>query len=325
MSIPAIVLFVFFQKREAVWAGFYDDPVWLQILHFYLTGLHLAPFWFIPMISLFYLVSPLLVMLDKNKWPYLFLPLLILLSCVVSRGGDTFQLFVHFFSVYFFGMFCSHYRQVINAELIKPSVLSLLALLYISLIYIDYSNFDGVTFTNINFIRKLILCCIFIALLNKFNIHNKLLSLLANVSFGVFFLHSYVITAFKMAEKYFLGYYPQVNALIFISFIMTILLICIAIIWPIKKILGAKSRYLIGYWHSVYIAKPLCLLSADGQNKQKVVSVRFFIAVSRYIKVAFIVNWWFCRFVLRSLFWYFLYQDRFVKRQQGALRHSSHY
>jgi peptidoglycan/LPS O-acetylase OafA/YrhL len=246
VSIPAIVFFVFFQERETVWTAFYDDPPWLQILHFYLYGLHLAPFWFIPMIFLFYLVSPILIILDNYKWTYLFLPLLILLSCSIPRG-DTFQSFVHFFSVYFFGMFCSHYREIVNAELIKPMIFSLLILLYILLIYIEFLFFDNVTFTNINFIRKLFLCCIFMALLLKFNIHNKILSFLAKVSFGIYFIHSYIISVFKMAEEYFVGYYLQGNILSLIFFMIAVLLICIAVILGIKKIFGAKSRYLIGY------------------------------------------------------------------------------
>ena len=70
ISIPGIYFSVFIQQRGIVWDGFYDYPIWEQIFYFYITGLHVTALWFIPMISLFYLVSPLLVKLDRNKKIY---------------------------------------------------------------------------------------------------------------------------------------------------------------------------------------------------------------------------------------------------------------
>ena len=245
ISIPAIVVFVFFQDRKTVWAGFYDDPQWLQILHFYLTGAHLAPLWFIPMISLFYLAAPALVILDKYKWSYLCLPALVLLSCYVPRGLPD-QSFIHFFSVYFFGMFCSHYKAWVNAKLMNPIVFYTLVCTYITLFYIELSFMENIVYSYFNFLRKLILCGIFIALFLRFNVHNRLLSLIAELSFGLFFIHSYVISVLKMVEEKFIGHYLQGNIFNFIFFIIVTLLICIGIIVTIKKILAANSRYLIG-------------------------------------------------------------------------------
>jgi peptidoglycan/LPS O-acetylase OafA/YrhL len=242
VSIPAIIFFVFFEYQNDVWAGFYDNPVWLQILYFYLTGLHLAPFWFIPMISLFYLISPILIILDKNRWAYLCLPLLVLLSCYVPRG-DIFQSFVHFFSVYFFGMVLSHYREIVNSIFTKPMILLLLIFAFFSLAYVEFF-FEGKKY--INLVRKLMLCCLFIGFLLKFNVNNKILGLLAKESFGIYFIHSYVISVFKLAEKHILGQYLEANFLIFIFLIMVVLLICIGIIWGIKQIFTVNSRYLIG-------------------------------------------------------------------------------
>ena len=242
VSIPAIVYFVFFQQRETVWPGFYDNPHWLQVIYFYLTGLHLAPFWFIPMICLFYIISPVLYALDKHKVSYLLLPFLILLSCNYPRG-DVLQSFVHFLSVYFFGMYLSHYRESINGFLIKATTIFLLTAIYLSLLYFEYI-FENIVY--LNFIRKLILCCIFIGLLLVFDIKYKPLELLAEWSFGIFFIHSYIITLFKLTEQKFLGHILIGNIPLFIFFVALIFSICLLIVGLLKKIFGNKTKYIIG-------------------------------------------------------------------------------
>lgn len=86
ISIPAIIAFTAFVERQTVWEGFYDNTIFMQVGLFYLTGKHLAPLWFIPMISLFYVIAPLLEKTDKNKTIYYLLPAFILLSCFIGRG-----------------------------------------------------------------------------------------------------------------------------------------------------------------------------------------------------------------------------------------------
>lgn len=249
VSIPAIVFFVFFQHREGVPIEFYDNPRWLQIISFYITGSHLAPLWFIPMISLFYLISPLLVVLDKNEWIYAFLPLFILISCLVSReGGIYYSSFVHFFSVYVLGMFLSHYREVINVALVKPIFLTALVFAYLPLVGVEFYLMGESTMSFINLLRKLILCALFIGILirleGKFN--DKYLKILAETSFGIFFVHSYIISAFKKAEENILGHYLAGNLLVFIVFIAVVLLISAVSILIIKRILGPNSRFVVG-------------------------------------------------------------------------------
>ncbi|MEN9848727.1 MAG: hypothetical protein RL368_1467, partial [Pseudomonadota bacterium] len=125
VSIPAIVKIVFFANDGL----FKEYPSYLQIPLYYFSGLHVSPFWFIPMIALFYLCSPLFAYFDKKPNFYWVLLGLILLSQVVLRKrglafGDMspslltvllapLQSFVHFLSIYIFGMFCSHHKQLL--------------------------------------------------------------------------------------------------------------------------------------------------------------------------------------------------------------------
>jgi len=246
VSIPAIAIFVFVIPRETVWQGFYDDPQWLQIAYFYLTGMHLAPLWFIPMITLFYLVAPLLVFADKNKHFYWILPITIVASCFISRGLPH-QSFIHFFSVYLLGMFCSHYKEKINNTLSRSSLLSMLALAIIGLAAYEFYFMQG-TMTYVNYLQKIIMSVFFLGLLIQQGEKTdyKIIHTIANASFGVFFIHSYVLTASKLVMEKLLGERVSGSLLLYPLVTLSVLMSSVAIIVILQKMLGKKSRYLVG-------------------------------------------------------------------------------
>ena len=248
ISIPGIYFSIFILHRYTVWDGFYSSPVWEQVIYFYITGLHVTPLWFIPMITLFYIVSPLLVLADRNKKIYYLLPVFITVSCFVSRGGYyAYISFIHFFSVYLLGMFCCRNRDKINACLSKIWVLSVIALIVVLFIVLEYYYMQG-TMTWVNFLGKIFLCFFYIGLLvrleGKFN--DRVLVILANVSFGIYFVHSYYITSLKMLTKsYWNGnIHGGVPELILSTIV--VLLTCSLTVWLIKKMFGKKSRFVIG-------------------------------------------------------------------------------
>lgn len=115
-SLPAIILFSFFvQQPRTEWISQFSPMVKFTL--YLLTGSHLAPFWFIPMITMFFIISPLLVKLDRAKMFYYFIPLFILISCMIGRSASPLQSFVHYFSTFVFGMFCSKYKDHINKKI----------------------------------------------------------------------------------------------------------------------------------------------------------------------------------------------------------------
>ena len=103
-SIPAIIAFTFFTTPSPsahVSKVFYAYSDAVKIIYFYLNGNHFPQLWFIPMISLYYLISPLLIRLDKKKWIYFLLPAFFTVSLVIGRkNSSTIQNFAHFFSMY---------------------------------------------------------------------------------------------------------------------------------------------------------------------------------------------------------------------------------
>ena len=246
VSIPAILIFIFIMPRETVWQGFYENPQWLQGVYFYLTGIHLAPLWFVPMITLFYLVAPLLIAGDKSRLFYWLLPITIVLSCVVSRGLPH-QSFIHFFSVYLLGMFCSHYKIRVNAILQRTPTLISLALILFSCISIEYYFMQG-TMTYVNFLQKITMSLFFLGLLVQLGpkIDSKLIHIIANTSFGVFFIHSYILTAGKLASENITEGKVTGSLLLYPLVTLTVLMSCVGIIVILQKLLGTRSRYLVG-------------------------------------------------------------------------------
>jgi hypothetical protein len=246
VSIPAVVIFVFVMPRETVWQGFYDNPQWLQAVYFYITGIHLAPLWFIPMITLFYLVAPLLVHGDKQKNFYWILPVTIIISCFISRGLP-FQSFIHFFSVYLLGMFCSHFKDRVNALLSRPLLLSLFAVIIASLVGYEFYYMQG-TMTYVNYLQKISMSVFFLGLFIQLGkkVDYPIIHVIANASFGVFFIHSYVLTAGKIFSEKMLGYKVAGSLFFYPVVVITVLMSCVLAIVVLQKMLGTKSRYLVG-------------------------------------------------------------------------------
>ncbi len=246
ISIPAIYAFVFVLKRQAVWPGFYENPEWLQVCLFYATGLHLAPLWFIPMIAIFFLLSPILAKADKSGFIYLCLPVVLAVSCVIDRGNPL-ENFFHFFSAYLLGMASSKYKSSINPTISKKkSICGLLCFaagLAASEFYLTTS-----TMSFYNYLQKICLSLAYLGLLIRFNerLRSQLICTIAEVSFGVFFIHSYVLTGSKMIYKEMVGHLPQGDILSFIALSASLLIICVGMIVVIKKALGDKSRLIVG-------------------------------------------------------------------------------
>lgn len=246
VSIPAIAIFVTILERETVWAGFYDYSVWEQIGLFYLTGEHLAPLWFIPMIALYYLVAPILVKADKSKAIYYCLPVLIIVSCFVDRGWPHIS-FIHFFPVFLLGMFCSKHKDVVNPLVSQSRVIVVTLLLTLLLAIIEFRWMQG-TMTYVNLLQKLAMSILLLGVLVKVNSYltSRFVAIMADASFGVFFIHSYILTSGKMLFSSVFGDLPEGNLFLYGLVAAFTLLVCTLIIMLVQKMFGKHSRLLVG-------------------------------------------------------------------------------
>ncbi|MES2546983.1 MAG: acyltransferase [Pseudomonadota bacterium] len=254
VSIPALLYFLVFPHEVKLFPNFYENPLWLQIIYTYTHALHLYPYWFIPMIMLFYLAAPVLLWADKRNIFYWLLPLLILFSCLADRS-TILSSFIHFFSIYVMGMFCSKYKAQVNELLSYNSIRLFLLLGYTTLFLFEF--FAVVPdFKPINFVQKIFLLFLMLSLFIKYDqyLNNIYVNTLANVSFGIFFLHAYVLFVLRLISintgKYVLQNEHAMitgNFMIFATTVILILLICTYFTFLIRKMLGAKSHLLIGY------------------------------------------------------------------------------
>ncbi|MBO6256442.1 hypothetical protein J6N69_00195, partial [bacterium] len=187
----------------------------VQIPMFLTTGrIHNTPTWFIPMIVLFFFCSWLLLKLEKKGILYKLLPFMFLVTLICPRVdvdynslmnlsymqkylsclGYVFNGFIHFFSLYVFGMFCSKHKEVIDSFYNKRFLLWLLMLSLSGLnVYLSckgiYSNFT---------VSKTILTMLILGYLKHYDEWiisrqqlNNMLDIIAKYSFGLFFVHWY--------------------------------------------------------------------------------------------------------------------------------------
>ena len=175
---------------------------------------HNIPTWFIPMICLFFLSSYFLLWAERKNFLYMLLPIFFAVTIFLPRqdvdystvqGMNYTQMyfeyikyvimgFIHFFSMYVFGMFCSKYKEIIDKFynlrvlfwllMIGSAVLNV----YLSL---NYSIQNGT-------VSKIFATILLLAYLKHYDGWliskeklNKVLDFIAKYSFGIFFVHWY--------------------------------------------------------------------------------------------------------------------------------------
>jgi Acyltransferase family len=252
VSVPAIIYFIVFQHRDELLWHIYDEPVWMQVIYFYITGEHMAPMWFIPMISLFYIIAPLLNKADKSFWFYYCLPAFFLISHYIERGTILTN-FVHFFSAYAFGMFCSRYKYIANNWLQDSKILYTLIISWLGLIYAGFYG-SLIYLPSLIYFQKIILCLVTLGVFIKLgNIgQTKLTQTVADTSFGVFFIHSYVLGFAKMYSSQISQFFNmgQVlvsgNPLLHLLTTFLVLFVSVEVVLVLQRLLDSRSRYLVG-------------------------------------------------------------------------------
>lgn len=208
VSLPAIALAV---------AGLYprehyapaDWPVPAQALwHLAKGGAHVNfPLWYIPVIALFFLAAPLLMLFARRPALYVLILPLSVLAILLHRPPhpnlDTLRLVVYVLPAYLLGMACSQFAQQAPRWLDeKPALLGVLLLLVLALpVLVDphsgnyiaqawFSADDGLV--DWLWIQKLLAGPLMFWWLRHLpaRLHHSL-SPWAHASFGIFFVHAY--------------------------------------------------------------------------------------------------------------------------------------
>lgn len=261
VSIP-ILLYKYFSPEDYPWlpTSISEKPYFIKAGYMLITGKHIGPFWFIPMIFIFYLISPLLIRVDQANFYKIVFPILFLGGLFTFRFGyysTIIDSFIHYLPVYIFGMWAAHHRHKILSVNIQWAVLLILLYLTIASLEVtgtisipkltDFKSSTTLPYFAFNW-AKLKACILCIICLRLFYIYNEknstVLIKLADDSFGIYFVHMYFITLIELVLN---KYYPiELTVLYFIIYVIIVTISSIIFIEMVKKLMGSKSRMVIG-------------------------------------------------------------------------------
>lgn len=233
---------------------------------------HNTPTWFIPMIVLFFLGSWILLKLESKGILYKLLPFLFLVTIICPRGVVEYENliglsysakyfayvqyillgFVHFFSLYVFGMFCSKNKEVIDRFYAKRILI--FAVMILTAIFDIFLTHKGI-YSNYT-ISKTFLTMLLLGYLKHYDeyilSHNKLnnvLDFIAKYSFGLFFIHWYWMFVYNQIFHLQNVYIGENSILIVSVRFLAVTLLSLGTLYIFKTILqklGKNTRMFLG-------------------------------------------------------------------------------
>jgi surface polysaccharide O-acyltransferase-like enzyme len=225
--------------------------------HSGITGL-----WYVPFImTVFGLSSIYLRFFLFNYRQQLFIILfLLLISIFLHRSSlpelkTIFQNLLYFTPVYLLGIVSSQRQEFFYSKFKNKEFHLLFLILVVLILQIIFGtvekleNIYEISFVNIDLmiIQKLLFCIFFVFFLQRFNAKKiNILSLLAENSFGIFFIHSiYIFIVRTSIEKSGISF--TTTSILFFFFGATfILLLSLVTSILVRKAFPNKSRYFIG-------------------------------------------------------------------------------
>ena len=218
-----------------------------------LTGTAVGPYWYIPFVVLTFLVSPLLLALPRRalRW-------LCLVACPLPLLGTrtdsvTLPLFVYFFPVYLLGCLAATNYGAFT-EFVRSKRWPLLGTAALSTILLATLNSEPhfVGWVNVSeslfYIQKISICFLVLEALRRWESWDaRLLGSIATYSFAIYFTHPFI--AFAERELDILSWLPNIEWLVLgssVALVPVLLGLNLLLCAGAKRILGQRSRYLIG-------------------------------------------------------------------------------
>lgn len=238
----------------------FESPL-LHAAGMYLSGAQMPiPLWFVPMIALFYLAAPLFLWVDANPRRYwAIVPLLILASFVHRPQNHVMlrQSFVYFLPVYLCGMWTSRYMTQVMPwvrRLLVPGLMVMVGLTAFEVITRQrpgaiesaaaFSTERGVF--DVNIYTKLGLSFALLYWLQSCpKWLAKLLDPLASASFGIFFVHFYIVYFARDVRRWAAAAWPG-TFLSVACYTAIVVVLSVVLVWGLRKALGPRSRFVIG-------------------------------------------------------------------------------
>lgn len=237
-------------------------PAWFSALSAYSTAAHMPiPFWYIPTIALFYVASQGLVALGRSKaLPVATLGTL-LVALVLHRSREhrcVWQSALYFLPVYLLGIWVSRDREVWLAALARHrGSLAVLACALFALQFpIDHvlgPIYSSAPFSmeagsvDLDLPAKALMTLVALSwLCRESPILGRILPPVASASFGIFFVHEYVIQRFVRVERWFAAAHPVLSAFAVPVASIGVVLVSLFVVRVVQQALGRYSRLVIG-------------------------------------------------------------------------------
>ena len=240
----------------------FDNPI-LHIAWSYLSAAQMpVPFWFIPVIFILQVLAPLLLAVDRRPRLYWIILPLTVSAMFCHRPADLTHIwhaFIYFAPAYIAGMWCSRYRESIIAGIAqwRLPLWGIAAALVVIEVFVlgrggaifcraPFSMEAGIL--DLNLPLKLLVSFLLVELLYRYDdvCRNKF-SYLADTSFGIFFLHKYIIGFFDRVILPLAGI-SHINGSIWAFLVLVPLVtgLSVALVALFRLVLGKRSRLVIG-------------------------------------------------------------------------------
>jgi surface polysaccharide O-acyltransferase-like enzyme len=263
VSIPAIAYTVLFTDPAAALPQYLGgtstayQAVWMLLTG---GGTFNYAVWFVPMIALFYLAAPVLMLFVRHPRLYWLVLPLVVLSTLAHRPPEviTPAIALYFLPAYLAGMWASHARERLEPLLLRwwPWLTTVfgLAVLVRFLFSAHHGNdYVGYLFSqeygpvDWMFLQKMLLCFALLGLMLRFDqVLGDRLKYLADISFTIFFVHCYLLFAFQVGWIRLFGEEPQGTVPLWLALTVATVALTVAGTALAKRLLGRRSRYLIG-------------------------------------------------------------------------------
>ncbi len=256
--VPYVILSVFFTGYAFFWYSYTGEVprftklatgCW-EFFQALLYGDVVLTYWYIPFIATIFLVSPLLLRLSEERFALLML-FTVWIPLLIPRTELTsfFHNYAFFFPAYLLGMFYSMNRDQILASIAKHiKILVAFSLVFTVLLGINAYEEILPNIEAAYYMQKIAIGACVVHFLEKIkHIRITLLDLIATYSFALYFLHDFILFTFQNLLFTFFGILLP-ESLFFVSLFTFFceVALCLLLIMGIKKLLGRRSRYVIG-------------------------------------------------------------------------------
>jgi surface polysaccharide O-acyltransferase-like enzyme len=258
VSLPASLLYVFHIKTTHQWI----DMDWFftalnpieRYLYLVATGAQLGPLWFVPMIVIFYIASPIFAYLKNSNFIFPLVVITLVIAYVAGRpvgNSNPFQSFLFFTPFYLLGMIAFRMNdQLMSLQRYIDPVAILYAVFIVALYFLFFSPPAESTDSDQLLIYLPLIPIATVFCRKHLNRRIPVLDMFGRLSFFIFFIHGYFAGAILTVTRRLFGEQGLQNAPV--EFIVITGIFCVmtflslATYVVLKYFLKDRSRYVIG-------------------------------------------------------------------------------